>query len=276
MTRRWMLLLCVVFVFAALAGVSPADAEPIDRAECEQLLNEGLDLFRKADETARTDPETASELYSHAILRFERIVRDGGVRNGKLYYDIGNAYYRKGDIGHAILNYRIAQQFIPNDPNLKQNLAAALRRCKDSIPENQETRVVKTLFFWHYDLSARVRAIIFVVSFATLCAFACIRLFAKRPAITALLCVSAVIAGLFFGSLVTEEIRHNCNVFAVVTDDEIVARKGDGETYQPSFTEPLHAGTEVRLIENRGSWDYVELCDGRRCWLPRKCLGLIR
>ena len=55
----------------------------------------------------------------------------------------------------------------------------------------------------------------------------------------------------------------------------VVARKGDGEGYQPSFTGPLHAGTEFALIEERGEWRHVELHDGRRCWLPEKSSELV-
>ena len=48
----------------------------------------------------------------------------------------------------------------------------------------------------------------------------------------------------------------------------MIARKGDGDTYEPSFKEPLHAGAEFKLMENRGEWYQVELADGQRCWIP--------
>jgi len=58
----------------------------------------------------------------------------------------------------------------------------------------------------------------------------------------------------------------------VVVATEVIARKGDSETYEPSFKEPLHAGTEFRVREERAGWLQGELGDGRTCWLPEKAV----
>jgi len=47
-------------------------------------------------------------------------------------------------------------------------------------------------------------------------------------------------------------------------------------TYEASFKDPLHAGTEFVLVEQRNDWLHVELPDGRRCWLPAQAAGLVR
>jgi hypothetical protein len=43
--------------------------------------------------------------------------------------------------------------------------------------------------------------------------------------------------------------------------------------YAPSFTEPLHAGTEFVMIEKREGWYYIRLADDRTCWVPEKSVG---
>jgi len=255
---------------------APLISADLDRTARVRLFTEASDLFRRANEAAAGNPAQADDLYSQAIMRYERIVREGGVQNGKLYYNIGNAYFRKGDLGRAILNYRLAERLMPNDPNLKQNLAAARRRRLDSIPEKQRTRVLKTVFFWHYDLSARIRTALFVLLFAALWVLAAVRLILNRPILTWALVVTAALSGLLAGSLVVQDVQRARHIDAVILAGEVVARKGDGETYEPSFTDPLHQGAEVGLIEERRDWRYVELADGRRCWLPAKSLGIIR
>ena len=262
-----------LIVLAVLSA--PLHAADLDKAACVRLFTEASDLFRRANEAASNDPARAAELYSQAIMRYERIVRDGRVRNGKLYYNIGNAYFRKRDLGRAILNYRLAERLIPNDPNLKQNLAAARRQRVDSIPEKQQTRVLKTVFFWHYDLPARIRTVLFVLLFAALWILAAVRLVLKRPVLTWAVVAAAVLSALLAGSLVVQDVHRARHVDAVILDDEVVARKGDGQTYEPSFTHPLHQGTEVALLEERRDWRYVELADGRRCWLPANSLAII-
>jgi len=64
-------------------------------------------------------------------------------------------------------------------------------------------------------------------------------------------------------------------LYGGVVTAEVVARQGDGRNYQPSFTAPLHAGTEFRLLEKRTSWLRVELNDGRQCWLPAQSCELV-
>jgi len=75
---------------------------------------------------------------------------------------------------------------------------------------------------------------------------------------------------------VVEAAAASQNTAGVVLADEAIARKGDAETFQASFKEPLHAGTEFDVVEDRGDWLHVELADGRRCWLPRTSLELVR
>ena len=54
----------------------------------------------------------------------------------------------------------------------------------------------------------------------------------------------------------------------VVTADEIAARKGNAESYEPAFKEPLPIGTEFTLLERRGAWLQVRLSEGQQAWIP--------
>ena len=257
-----------------LAFLGPtAFGAPLDRTEIIDLFSQGKELFRQANQTR--DPQQASELYGKAVLRFERIVREGEIQNGKLFYNIGNAYFRMDDLGRAILNYRRAEQFIPNDVNLNQNLAYARQRRVDNFEEPPEKRVLKTLFFWHHDLSARARSILFGAAFVLLWVALATRLFFRRPFLIWIVSLSALTAALFLSSLLVEMVSTGSNPSGVILAEEVIARKGDSQTYEPSFKEPLHRGTEFLLIENRTDWLYVELPDGRRCWLPAEAVELI-
>ena len=72
----------------------------------------------------------------------------------------------------------------------------------------------------------------------------------------------------------TVSIRNNRP--GVVIVEEVTARKGDSESYEASFQEPLHSGAEFVLVEERNSWTHVELPDGRRCWLPADAVAMVR
>jgi tetratricopeptide (TPR) repeat protein len=259
-----------------MAVCGNASAATLSREQIVDLFSEAKDLFRKGnDAVAAHNPTAAKELYQRAALRFERIADQGGVRNGKLFYDIGNTYLRLGDLGRAILYYRRAQELAPNDPNLRQNLDQARRQRADKIDVKPQTQVLKTFFFWHYDLAISARLYLFAAFFGLIWTLALLRRFVRRPGLGWGIAVSAIVAALLFGSLLAEEVQRQSHAGGVILASEVVARKGDGETYQPSFEEPLHAGTEFDVVEDRRDWLFIELSDGRRCWVPAQAVGLV-
>lgn len=269
----------ILFVIIGLfVGLFPGMlwAAGLIRDQINKLYHQASEMFEKANSLAETDPDKARDLYQKSVMRFERIVRDGNIHNGKLYYNIGNIYFKLKDMGRAILNYRRAQQYIPNDHNLQQNLDFARASRIDQIEEKQKTRILKTLFFWHYDLSTKARVFIFSGSFMLFWIFAAIRIFNRRPFTIWCILTAGLFSLLFAGSLFIEFRYLQKTRPGVIISSEVIARKGNSKTYEPSFKEPLHAGTEFTLIEKRGGWYYIELPDSRRCWVPAGDIELVR
>ena len=259
----------------ALSAAFPLLALGLSPAELSSLLGEANTLFRQANEASLRDPEAAHELYRRAALRYERIVHEGGIRNGKLFSNIGNAYFRTDDIGRAILNYRRAERSMPDDANIAQNLSYARSKRADSFQEKQETQVLKTLLFWHYDLSPGIRLVLLAIFSCTFWIAGAIRLVRRAWAPRTVLVVTGAIAVLFLGSLLTDTIMATRQAPGVILAQQVIARKGDGLSYEPSFKDPLHAGAEFLLAEARDNWYYLELPDGRRCWIPANSAGLV-
>jgi len=264
--------LLVPFCKADDAGI----AKSMSAEEVSRLFHEANTMFSEADKLAISDQEKATELYKKSFLRFNRIIKEGGIENGKLYYNIGNIYFRTKDIGRAILNYRRAEQYIGNDVNLQQNLEFSRNTRKDQIEEKQKTKILKTLFFWHYDFTAKTRLILFTASFVLLWIFAAICIFSKKPFLKWAISITAVVSVMFAGSLAVEYITLQNAIGGVIISPEVIARKGNSESYKKSFKDPLHAGTEFTLLAHRGNWLQVELPDDRTCWLPASDIELVR
>jgi tetratricopeptide (TPR) repeat protein len=253
---------------------SAADARLSDQ-EISNHLSQAEQLFRRAMELDRTDPDAAKAYYQEAILHYEAIVKNGGVRNGKLYYNAGNAYFRLGDTGRAILNYKRAEIFMRNDGNLRQNLDYARNRRADRIELRQKEKVLKTLFFIHYDLPSRMKLVVFAISFGALWISAGARLFLKSGWLKIAIAVSAVASAVFLASLVVDAANLARTPEGVITAEETIGRMGDADTYQPSFKEPLHAGSEFRLLEKRPGWWRIELENGDRTWISDGAAELV-
>jgi hypothetical protein len=256
-----------------LAAEAPAKGR-MTTGEIHDLFSQAKERFREAVRSAKDDPGRARPLFDESILRFRRIVGKGGIHNGKLYYNIGNAYMLKGDTGRAILNYRRAERLMPDDTRLRQNLEFARSRVPDRIPVRPRKRILSTLFFWHYDLAAATRAGLFLIAFNLIWLLGFLGLarlvrFRLRVPVVVL----GLICALLVGSLLVEEVSRREVREGVVVAGEVVGRKGpDATGYEPSFKEPLHAGVEFEVVEDRSEWVLVRLNDDRETWLPRSAL----
>jgi tetratricopeptide (TPR) repeat protein len=237
-----------------------------DLAGLRVLLDEAQALFHQAANTA--NEEAARALYLQALDRYLTVVGEGQGRNAKLYYNIGNSYYMIGDIGRSILFYRKAEMLDPADGNLRHNLGYVRSQRLDRLPSGQLSETLRIGLFWHYLLSPQTKLVLFIVFFAGACVTAALAILRARRWKTVLLFISAGLALLFLGSLSEGEIRLHSLHDGVVVAEEVDIRKGDGTAYQRSYLDPLHAGTEFRLLEERAGWYRILLPDGRRGWIP--------
>ena len=243
------------------------------------LYNQGTDLFQQAVNTRLSNSEDAVNLYEDSLLRFLQLSES--VQNGKLYYNIGNIYFHLDDIGRAILSYRKAELLIPGDSNLKENLKIARNYRVDAINEKESSRIMETLFFLHYNLSTTFKAVIFGIAFVFTWISAAILLFKRKIPVSLFqifftsTVVFSSLALIFLGSVLIDTMELKNHPGGVITVDAIIARKGDGLSYSPSFQDPLHSGLEFTLINERSGWYYIELSDSSRTWIPETAASLV-
>lgn len=265
----------ILLLAATLTGPAAPAAERLPRDQLPALLDEANAAFRQANALVN-NPDRSRQLYERAILLYEKIIGAGGVRNAKLYYNLANAYLLKGDVGRAILNYRRAEQLDGSDINIRKNLAFARSRRIDKVDVGTERRVLETLFFWHYDFSLQTKFLLTCLFFGALCVALTVRLWLGRgPATSTLAVLSAVLCLAFLISVCIEARRQADTRYGVLTAAAVVARQGDGPNYPPSFKDPLHAGTEFEMIEQRPGWMHIELSDGTDAWIPDDTAGLV-
>lgn len=256
-------------------GESAIRTPPTEMQTLYALLSEANNAFQHAN-AAADDPARARELYTKAILLYEKIVDQGRVKNARLYYNLGNAYFLTDALGEAILNYRRALQLDGSDANIRNNLAFARSQRLDKVVVEAEKRVLETLFFWHYDFSLRTKLFLACLFFAFLCVAATLIVWLGRgPALTTAAVLAALLWFCFSASLVVEARDRSAVAYGVVTASEIVARQGDGPSYPPSFRDPLHAGTEFELLGQRPGWLHIKLADGSEAWIRDTAAGIV-
>lgn len=267
---------CLVLWVLMLGSVPAASAgAQLPHEQLYSLLNEANTAFQQAN-AAVANPDRAEELYGKAILLYEKIIDQGGIRNAKLYCNLANAYFLTNDLGRAILNYRRAEQLDRSDVNVRNNLAFARSQRIDKVAVKAEKRMLETLFFWHYDFSLRTKFLLACFLFAVGCVTATAMLWLGRgPATATIAVLSVILFCCLLVSVAVEAHRRGRTIHGVVTASEIVARQGDGPSYPPSFKDPLHAGTEFMLVEQRPGWFHIELSDGSDAWVPADTADLV-
>lgn len=265
--RFFDLLLSALFLLLpSLAFASPIDARAI--------LAESAEHFRAGAAALDTDRDLALRELDAAVAGYERVLADSGIRNGRLYYNVANAHLLKGDLGRAILNYRRAAELIPSDANLAANLAVARQRVATRIDAPAQERVRRALLFWHDETAPRTRFAIFLAANAL--AWGWLLLRRARPRLIGGVWPAAALAAVAFAmmtSLIIDRRARADDDDAVIVEPQTIGRKGpDAAAYEPSFTEPLHAGVEITIVERRPGWVLVRLADSRETWLSEKSI----
>ncbi|MHC4312465.1 MAG: tetratricopeptide repeat protein [Planctomycetota bacterium] len=126
----------------------------MSKEQAYSLFSQANQSFREAN--SAKNPQQAEKLYEKAILAFKRIINEGRIKNAKLYYNLANAYFLKGDIGNAILNYRRAEKLDDSDANIQKNLTFARGRRIDKVVTKTEKRVLQTLLSFYSPASSLV------------------------------------------------------------------------------------------------------------------------
>src|ERR1041385_1533809 len=75
-------------------------------------------------EFSKANQEFAQGHFKEAISAYEALIRDGQW-SASVFYDLGNAYFRVGDFGRAILNYERALALERHHPEATANLQIA-------------------------------------------------------------------------------------------------------------------------------------------------------
>ena len=261
------------FALLMTASLAAAAGEfPLDRQR--EILRGALNAFDVATETARDNPARAEALYRESAAALETLI-DDGLRNPSIEYDLGNAYVRLGKSGRAILHYRRGLRMSPSHVKLAANLSYARNRVQPFIEETDESRLTRSLLFWHYDtsLGRRVWAAGILSGLGWLLLL--LRLSRRRAALLIPALASIAISLACCGSVLWELHETARTPAAVVCGAEHILRLGRGEGSDAAMSEPLGPGVELRVIGQRGEWVEVRLVDGVEGWLPAEAIERI-
>jgi len=269
--KRWILLILMALVTTpavALAGEAP-DA-------IAGMFDEANGLVERADATLATDPKLARSLYAQGAALYRSCIEQGGIDNADLHADLGNAEYRAGNIGLAIVSYRRAERLDPTNPVARAGLNAARSQVGVVVNPDGPRFAIDALFVWRKWVPRSVVFGVGVLAWLGLWGAIGLRTLGLARAPMGLIIACAALALLTLGGQYAEQRTLYNGYNVVVTAPEVVGHNGPNPVaYQPTFAEPLVAGVECAAFEERDGWRHVRLNDGRTTWLPDDAIETI-
>lgn len=182
--------------------------------------------------------------YERAAAKYEQIAGEG-ILSPDLYYNLGNAYYRLGNRGKAMLWYERARRLAPRDEDIRHNLELARQDLEDE--EGALWELLDRLLT-PFELAWTVTAL-----FWALCIAASLALWLHWPWRRWRLPFLAIFSFLFFASLWLGGRMHNLQApWGVLVQAGVQVRSGPGEQFAVGFTAP--PGQRVLILNQRGAW----------------------
>ena len=230
------------------------------------LLVAWLPFCSRADLSASAF-ESANKLYeegkfAEAAAAYESLVQSRQV-SAALYFNLGNAWFKSGQIGRAIAAYRQAEQITPRDPDLRANLQFARNQTPaPTLSPSRWQRWLGRLTLNEWTLLAAGAVWLWLGLLAIL---------QWRPALRPLLrgyvVTLAVLVALLFVCVAAALREARFTRTAIVIADEATVRYGPLAESPAAFT--VHDGAELRVLDQKEEWLQVNAGPGRVGWLRR-------
>lgn len=252
--------IAILAMLVASSLAAPVPSQDIS-ATRQQSFVRALEMFDKA---------TSQAEYRSCAREFESILSDG-FRNGAVYYNLGNTYFRAGEFGRAILNYRKALPYRPRDPYLKANLQQAIAAAPGKLSTPPKPWWSHILF-WSSWFALPTKVYFGVATLCLSAAALCAGVVMSRPSLhwfTAVLFGLTLINAADIASAYQETTGGDRAVIVA----ETVARKGTGSSYEPAFDQPLRDGAEFRVLDQTDDWTlgrFEGIGDG---WVRNECIA---
>jgi tetratricopeptide (TPR) repeat protein len=206
----------------------------------------------------------ASGNYHGAIEQYNAILaRDG--YSAPVLFNAGNAYYRDGQIGEAILSYERAQVLAPRDAAIAANLRLA--RAKAGAPAPIVSEVQKAAHL----LNPNTLAWIGSAALAAVCLAVALMLFFPTFSQSKLVLGVAVVMLVTIATSLAIRWPEFDRAIAVVPNT--AARIAPADTAAELFA--LKAGQPVTVVKNYGQFVLVRTRDGRAGWASGKEIGFV-
>lgn len=242
------------------------------------LLFFSLTIFAQSPEKLMNDANKyyQQQNYPQAIATYNKILSQG-YESSILFYNLGNAYFKVGKLGYAILYYEKGLKLNPDDEDLIYNLKIANARTVDKITEVPKLFFVKWWESFLTIFSVAGWSIIFIIVFWIFLASIAVYFFSPKilfqriSFLTGSISLSLVI---LFGLVLFARVNRETNInHGILTEQSYNVKVSPDEKSNDAFI--IHEGIKFSLEDEVGDWVKIRLIDGKIGWIEKNSFGKI-
>lgn len=230
-----------------------------------------FNLIAQEDIIKEAESAYTNEDYSKAIELYNNVLLNYG-DSYEIYYNLGNAYYKAGNIAPAILNYERALLINPGDKDIRFNLEISKLRAVDKIEPLGEFFLVQWFHniqnIFNVDTWAAIGITCFILFIGCLILFFFSKWMRMKKigfymGITLLILV--IFSNIFGWNQRKSLVNRNG---AIIFAPTVTIKSSPDASGTDLFV--LHEGTKVFIKSSLGEWDEIELEDGNVGWIQQK------
>jgi tetratricopeptide (TPR) repeat protein len=225
--------------------------------------NDGVNtLFAKAND------QYAKAKYADAIKTYQSILGDG-YQSATVYFNMGNAYYKLGDIPSALLYFEKAHKLNPADEDINFNIQLSNLKTTDKIDAAPDFFLTK---WW--------QAFVMCASVGTLGWLSIVFIIAASGLLIAYLYAPSVSLkrGSFFGAIAmlalglmsilmaTNQVHYFASHKQAIVFSNSTSVKSEPVVASKNLF-VIHEGTKVDILESNSNWMRVKLLNGNEGWI---------
>jgi tetratricopeptide (TPR) repeat protein len=209
--------------------------------------------------------------YDAAIDKYNAIL-EGSRASGPLYYNLGNSYFKKGNVGRAVLNYERAKKYIPRDSDLKFNERYARSKIDQQTADTGQSyfeRVIQSQidFYTTEEIIMILFGLGLSIGFLYL-----VSLYANwRSSTRGWIMATLVFGILVYGFILITKVEYERGLAIVMAETNTFFEPRPDSTVHFQLSE----GMKTRILKSEGNWVKIERFDGKAGWIDREVLEKI-
>ncbi len=246
--KKLLILICLAISVVAFAG-----PEDVKVSEANTLYNDGM--------------------FNEALGKYLEVV-DAGFESSELYYNIGNAYFKLGELPNAILFYERAKKLDPSNEDIQYNLGLANSRIIDKHEQVPDI-ILKQWWNSFYNLfSVNTWAKVAIGLFIASLVFFAVYLLSHTRIIKKLfffVFVFIFLGTAFSFALAFQKYYYsNEHKEAIVFEPTITVKSNPSKSSVDLFV--IHEGTKLYITDELEDWVEIRIANGSVGWLPKTAM----